>query len=64
MVLWLRKKSATDFDKAYIVLPDGSKANVHMGISVFPDDSEDLSELLNIANIAMNKAKLENVNSN
>ena len=35
---------------------------MHIGISVFPDDSEEISELLNIANIAMNKAKLESIN--
>ncbi len=58
------QKVRTSFENAYIVLPDGSKVHVHMGISVYPDDSEDISELLNIANISMNRAKLESVNYN
>jgi diguanylate cyclase (GGDEF)-like protein len=56
------QKIRTGFDKAYIVLPDGSKANVHIGISVYPEDGEDISELLNNANMAMNKTKLESIN--
>ena len=56
------QKIRMGFDKAYIVLPDGSKANVHIGISVFPEDGEDISELLNDANLAMNRAKLESIN--
>jgi diguanylate cyclase (GGDEF)-like protein len=56
------QKIRMGFDQAYIVLPDGSKANVHIGISVYPDDGEDISELLNNANLAMNKAKLESIN--
>lgn len=48
-----------NLDRAFIVLPDGSKVTVSMGVSVYPQDSEDMVELLNFANIALNNAKIE-----
>ena len=56
------QKIRSGFDKAFMHLPDGSKVNVHIGISVYPEDGEDISGLLNAANLAMNKVKLESIN--
>ena len=55
-------KIRSNLDRAFIVLPDGSKVTVSMGVSVYPNDSEDIAELLNFANIALNEAKKEGQN--
>lgn len=55
-------KIRESLDRAFIVLPDGSKVTVSMGVSVYPNDSEDIAELLNFANIALNEAKLKGEN--
>ena len=55
------EKICSNFDNANILLPDGSRAHIHLGLSVYPEDGEDISELLNIANLKMNKARMENI---
>jgi diguanylate cyclase (GGDEF)-like protein len=53
------QKIRENFAKASIELSDDVRAGVHMGISVFPDDSEELSELLRMASGAMQKVRME-----
>jgi diguanylate cyclase (GGDEF)-like protein len=56
------QKIRSNFDSANLVSSNGDKISLSIGISVYPHDSEDIAELLNCANIALNEARLEGQN--
>jgi len=53
------QKIRSNFDTLNLVSSKGDKISLSIGISVYPNDSDDIAELLNCANIALNEARLE-----
>ncbi|MFC1996549.1 diguanylate cyclase domain-containing protein [Chloroflexota bacterium] len=54
------KKIQAKYDQSKMVGPEGTAIKLNIGISIYPQDSQDIVELLRFANIALNKAKTEN----
>jgi diguanylate cyclase (GGDEF)-like protein len=56
------RKIRANFDNLNLVCSHGATISLSFGISIFPNDGDDIGDLLNCANIALNNAQLEGQN--
>jgi GGDEF domain-containing protein len=56
------RKIRTNFEAINLVSSNGTAISLSFGISLYPNDGENIAELLNCANIALSKAKSEGQN--